>query len=298
MIRETPWTVLRGFLMGAADIVPGVSGGTIALIVGIYERLVRSIRAASSALGRILKGDLAGFRHWLGVVEWGFLAALVAGILLAVATLSGAITTLLADHPEQMAGLFMGLIAGSVVIAWRLVGSWNLVRFRVVAGVAVAVFILLGLRSGTSEDTVAQVTNPALIVFFVAGAVAICAMILPGISGSFLLVLLGMYGPVLEAVDQRDMVTLLVFVAGTVTGLALFSQALHWSLQHHHDTVMAALIGLMAGSARVVWPWPNGLESTRLGAPGGDFPVTFGLAAVAFAAVLALGWLANRTRAE
>lgn len=289
--------VLRGFLMGAADIVPGVSGGTIALVVGIYERLVRSIRAASSALGRLLKGDLEGFRRWLATVEWGFLAALVGGILLAVLALAGLITRLLEDHPEPMAGLFMGLIAGSVVIAWRLVSSWTSKRLWVVAGVAVAGFILLGVRKGTSEETVAQAANPALIVFFIAGAIAICAMILPGISGSFLLVLLGMYGPVLDAVDQRDVLTLLVFVVGTVTGLALFSQALHWALLHHHDTVMAGLIGLMAGSARVVWPWPNGLESTVVAAPGSDFPVTFGLAMLAFAAVLGLGWLANRTHA-
>jgi len=289
--------VLRGFLMGAADIVPGVSGGTIALVVGIYERLVRSIRAASSALGNLLKGDVAGFRRWLATVEWAFLASLVIGILLAVAALASLITSLLEDHPEQMAGLFMGLIAGSVVIAWRLVSSWTGRRILVAAGVAAAAFILLGIRHGATEEAVAPASHPALLVFFVAGAVAICAMILPGISGSFLLVLLGMYGPVLDAVDQRDMLILVVFVAGTVTGLAVFSQFLHWSLLHHHDTVMAGLIGLMAGSARVVWPWPNGLESTVIGAPGSDFPITSGLAVLAFAAVLGLGWLANRTHA-
>ncbi len=293
MIHQTPLTVLRGFLMGAADVVPGVSGGTVALVLGIYERLVKSIRAGSSALGHMAKGDWSEAKRWLTAVEWGFLIPLLGGILLAVVSLAKIIENLLHDHPEEMAGLFVGLIAGSVVIAWRLVKNWSTTNVAILIGVALAVFVALGLREGTSDETVSQLADPALWAFFGAGAVAICAMILPGVSGSFLLVILGMYGPVLEAVNDRDFLTLLVLVIGMTIGLALFSQILSWSLEHHHDLVMATLIGLMAGSVRVLWPWPAGLDSTALGAPESNLPGVLGLAVVALGAVVLLGRLSK-----
>lgn len=293
MIPKTPLTVLRGFLMGAADVVPGVSGGTIALVLGIYERLVESIRSGSSALGNFVRGNWSEARRWLGAVEWGFLIPLLIGILLAVASLASVIENLLHDQPEEMAGLFTGLIAGSVVIAWRLVRTWSPTNLAIVVGVSVAIFVVLGLREGTSDETVGQLTDPALWAFFGAGAIAVCAMILPGVSGSFLLVVMGMYGPVLEAVNDRDITTLLVMIVGMTLGLALFSQALSWALHHHHDAVMAALIGLMAGSVRVLWPWPNGLDSTALGAPESNLPVVLGLAIVALLVVVALGRLSK-----
>jgi len=275
--------------MGAADVVPGVSGGTIALVLGIYERLVASIRSGSSALGSMLRGDGTGAAGWLKKVDWAFLVPLLLGILLAVITLARLIETLLADYPEEMAGLFTGLIAGSVVIAWRLVRSWDTSVFITLGLTTVVMFVLLGLRQGTSDETVGQLADPALWAFFLAGAVAICAMILPGISGSFLLVLLGMYGPVLEAVNERSMVTLVVLVVGMILGLALFSQLLSWALEHHHDRVIAALVGLMAGSLRVLWPWPDGLDSTALGAPGSNVVGVAVLGVVALAGVIALG---------
>jgi putative membrane protein len=289
MNRETPWTIVRGFLMGAADVVPGVSGGTIALVVGIYERLIRAVRAGSSMLGHALRWDWKGARRWFREVEWGFILPLVAGILLAVVTLARIIESLLHDYPEEMAGLFTGLIAGSAVVAWNLVRQWNPLRIATMVGVAVLAFFLLGVREGTSDETVAQLTDPALWAFFAAGAIAICAMILPGVSGSFLLVIMGMYGPVLAAVNDRDAVTLLVLTIGCVTGLALFSQLLNWSLQNHHDTVMAALIGLMIGSIRVLWPWPDGLDSTAIGTPSSDLAQTVGLAVIALVVVVGLG---------
>ena len=274
--------------------VPGVSGGTIALVVGIYERLVGSVRAGSSMLGHLLRGDWAGARGWFRKVEWGFILPLVGGILLAVVSLARVIESLLHDYPEEMAGLFTGLIAGSAVVAWRLVKDWNGIRVATMIGVGVVVFVLLGLREGTSDESVTQLLDPALWVFFVAGAVAICAMILPGVSGSFLLVVMGMYGPVLAAVNDRDIATLLVLTVGCVIGLALFSQLLNWSLEHHHDTVMAALIGLMVGSIRVLWPWPDGLDSTALGSPASDLVPTLFLGLIALVAVIGLGRLGRR----
>jgi putative membrane protein len=298
VISKTPINVVRGFLMGAADVVPGVSGGTIALVLGIYENLVDSIRSGSSALGHLAKGDLAGTRDWLKKVEWSFLIPLLLGALLAVLTLASVIEDLLHDYPEEMAGLFTGLIAGSVVIAWRLVKKRDTKALAVMAIVSVAMFVLLGLREGTSDETVGQLSDPALWAFFAAGAVAICAMILPGVSGSFLLVILGMYSPVLEAVNDRSLITIIVLMAGMTVGLALFSQLLSWALGHHHDLVVSALIGLMAGSLRVLWPWPNGLDSTAIGGPDGNLLAVASLAIVALVIVVALGRLGGPSQVD
>ncbi len=293
-VREIPLSIIRGFCMGAADIVPGVSGGTIALVFGIYRRLISSIREGSNAIGRLLKGDVDGVKEALRSVEWAFLLPLLVGIGLAVLALAGVIEHQLEANPEAMAGLFMGLVLGSVVVAWGLLEVRDAQRLLVGLLVAVATFVLLGLRSGTSEDAVSQVSDPALWAYFAAGAVAICAMILPGISGSFILVMLGMYGPVLAAVNDRDLVTIVTVGLGCVVGLALFSQALHWALENHYNTVMAALIGLMVGSLRVLWPWPEGVDSTLLEAPGDAAGTTIGLAVAGFVVVVGIDLVSKR----
>ena len=147
-MKHAPIHILRGFLMGAADVVPGVSGGTVALVLGIYERLVASIKAGSSTLGRMIRGDWGGMRRWLQKVDWPFLIPLLGGILLAVLSLARILESLLRDYPEEMAGAFAGLIAGSVVIAWRLVRRWNPPALVVAVAIAVATFYVLGLREG------------------------------------------------------------------------------------------------------------------------------------------------------
>lgn len=263
--------------MGTADLVPGVSGGTIALVLGIYERLVTSIREGSSALGSILKADATGFRHHLRRVEWSFLIPLLGGILLAVITLASFLAHQLEDHPTVVAGLFFGLVVGSVFIAWRLLKERAPRHLAITLLVGLVLFFLLGLGEGQ------EAADPAFIGFFGAGALAICAMILPGISGSLILLMLGMYAPVLSAVSDRDLATIGVFAVGAIAGLAVFSQILHWALEHYHDDVLAALVGLMAGSLRVLWPWPAGVESVELTAPGEDWPI------VAVAALVGAG---------
>lgn len=299
MIRNSIASVARGFAMGAADVVPGVSGGTIALVLGIYERLVGSVRSGSSALGSIVKGDLAGFKRWMAAVEWGFIIPLGGGILVAVVSLAHLIKNLLHDEPVVMASLFVGLVGGSIVIAWRMIRATSLNLIWLATGIAVAVFIVLGLQSGTTEDTVSQLADPALLAFFGSGAIAICAMILPGISGSLILVMLGMYSAVLGAVTDRDFAGLGMFALGAVIGLALFSQVLHRALTRHHDIVMASLVGLMAGSLRVLWPWPLGVDSTRLGSPDSDVGLAIAMAGVGIALVMVIARIAVRVnRAE
>lgn len=293
--REVPFTMIRGFAMGAADIVPGVSGGTIALVFGIYQRLIESIRDGSSAMGSLLKGNVSGFRENLAKVDWWFLIPLLAGMGLAIVSLAGVIQHQLEENPEAMAGLFTGLVLGSVIIAWGLLNVRDGARIATLLAVAVAVFLALGLREGTTEEAVSQATNPALWAYFFAGALAVCAMILPGISGSFILVMIGMYGAVLSAVSDLDMAVLAVVAFGCVVGLGLFSQVLHWALNTHYDTVMAALIGLMLGSLRVLWPWPAGVDSTRLDAPGDPLAAPLALALLGLVLVLGIDWIGRRS---
>lgn len=280
--------LVRGFLMGSADIVPGVSGGTVALVLGIYERLVHAIRTAAGGLGAGLRGRFGEARERFGAVEWRFVLVLLAGIGIALVSLAALIERLLEHHPQMTAAAFFGLVAGSILIAWRLIGTRNALRYAVTAGVAVAAFLLLGLRGG-------EVASPAAWAFFFAGALAIVAMILPGISGSFILLMIGMYQAVLAAVNDRDLGILALVALGAVLGLAAFSTLLDRLLRNHHDTVMAGLVGLMAGSLRVLWPWPNGTDDARLALPSGsEWAGPLALAAAGFVLVLAIGAAARR----
>lgn len=298
--RTAAMQLVRGFCMGMADIVPGVSGGTIALIFGIYQRLIDNIRTGARALGSLVKLDVRGALVRLRDVEWLFLVPLGAGVLAALVSLSHLIEGLLEDHPEEMAGLFLGLVAASVIIAAQMVTNWDPTTIAITAVVGAVAFAGLGLQSGAVED-------PSLLVFFGAGLIAICAMILPGISGSFLLLMMGMYAPVLAAVTDRDIVSLLAVAVGATIGLALFSSLLGWLLHHHADPLLAAVIGLMVGSVRVLWPWPNGVgiisdveeesvSGTSLGWPDSlaSFVWPTVLAAGAFAFVLGLSIYAER----
>ena len=287
MLTQLIRSIVGGFFMGTADLVPGVSGGTIALVLGIYERLVASIREGSSALGSLLKGDLARFRDHLGRVEWLFLLPLLAGILLAVVSLAGFLSHQLDQRPTVVAGLFFGLVLASVVIAWALLKSPTPSHLVIAAAVAVVLFVVLGIGEGR------EAVDPSLLAYFGAGALAICAMILPGISGSLILLMLGMYAPVLAAVSDRDLLTVGVVGLGAIVGLALFSQILHWALEHQHDNVLAGLVGLMAGSLRVLWPWPDGVESVAMESPGDDWALVLLAAAIGAVVVLLISRLAR-----
>ena len=300
MFAKIATTVVRGFCMGAADIVPGVSGGTIALVFGIYERLIDNVRRGARALAALVRLDFPEFGRRLTNIEWSFLLPLAIGLLAAVFILSSLIEQLLNDHPEEMAGLFLGLVLGSIVVAWKLVRRPSGATFATMFLVGVVTFVLLGLQSG-------PVADPPLLAYFGAGAIAICAMILPGISGSFLLLMMGMYAAVLGAIHDRNLMVLLVFTLGATVGLALFSTALGYLLDHYHDELLAALIGLMLGSVRVLWPWPYGvgvisdvagesISGTGLEMPtAAEWPVPTALAAGAFVVVVVLSRLAPTT---
>lgn len=297
-LDQAPIQVVRGFCMGAADVVPGVSGGTIALVFGIYPRLVAQIRQGARALGRLVRGRGGEFVAELKRVDWVFLVPLLAGIGLALLSLAGVITHFLETEPIRTAAVFFGLVVGSLFTTYRLVTRWDATHLGVAAVVAVATFFLLGLGTG-------QIDDPPLAFVFLGGSVAICAMILPGISGSFILLMLGLYTFVLDAVHDRDLAVVAVFGVGAVLGLAGFSSVLSWALERYEQLMLAALIGLMAGSLRVLWPWPNGTGSeestdgTVLSLPRGDVGWPVVLALVAAVVIVVISRLAgDRTSAE
>ncbi len=234
--------------MGSADIVPGVSGGTVALILGIYRELLANVRTGAMALKALLTGDPSGFAATFVSINWRFLIPLGAGIASAFLLLRHPMETLLVDHAEGTAAVFMGLVFASCILVWREITLRDPIRLAVLAGVTVVTFVMLGFQSGAIAD-------PPLWFFFVTAAIAICAMILPGISGSFVMLMMGMYAAVIKGAPLE----LLVFLVGAVAGLALFSSFLNWLLEHHEQTVLAGLLGLMIGSGRVLWPWPNGV---------------------------------------
>lgn len=287
MLRFLPHAV-RGFFMGAADVVPGVSGGTVALVVGIYERLIETVRLLAAVAGRLLRADVRTAREHLREVEWGFIVPLLAGIAVAFISLARVIEALMEEHPVEVGAVFFGLVAASVWVALQYLKRPDLRLFPIMLVSAVVTFFVLGLRTGEVED-------PALIAVFGAGALAICAMILPGISGSFILLMLGMYEYMLAALNDRELLVAGVFILGCAIGLALFSTLLDRLLHRAHDIVLAALIGLMVGSLRVLWPWPEGVEDTGLGAPpAGEWVVPLLLGLAAAAVVVAVGEVARR----
>ena len=281
--------------MGSADIVPGVSGGTIALVLGIYDELIHNISRGAHGAKQLLTGDVAGFRQTLKSIEWIWLISLLVGVLAAVFALSSVIEHLLDNEPIRMGALFLGLIIGSIWVAVRMLDRIDAVSAILMIGVGIAFFALLGLRSDThAADDAAEVVTKSWWVFFLAGAIAICAMILPGISGSFLLVMLGMYSEVLGAVNDRDFFILLVFALGCAVGLGLFSTLLNWLLANYHRWVLSAMIGLMLGSTRVLWPWPGGTNTTTLAMPSDDVVIPLLLIVLGAAVVVTIDLLATR----
>jgi len=241
----------KGFCMGAADVVPGVSGGTMAFILGIYEELLDAIKSFNvRSLRLILTLKTKAFFQ---AISWKFLLALGLGILTAIFTLARLLAWLLHNTPVLIWSFFLGLILASVVAVSRRVQSWRFTTWISLAAGLIGIYLLVGLVPGTTPNEI--------WFLFISGAVAICAMILPGISGSFILVLMGKYQYILEAVNQRDVLVLFTVAAGAAVGIAAFSRLLSWLLLRYHDLMVAFLTGLMLGSLRKVWPWKKTLES-------------------------------------
>ncbi len=237
----------KGFIMGASDVVPGVSGGTMALILGIYEKLILSIKMFDSRLLRlVLRGR---FKQAASTIPFGFLLPLGFGILTAIFTMARGLGWLLENYPSAIWSFFFGLVLASAMVVARRIDKWDWKTAASFLMATAGAYVLVGMVPLNTPQTIPYI--------FMCGAIAICAMILPGISGSFILVLLGKYKYILDAVATFDLSVLFVFTIGTISGIMIFVRLLSWLLRHYYRITMAALTGLMIGSLRKIWPWKS-----------------------------------------
>lgn len=242
--------------MGAADVIPGVSGGTIAFLMGIYQELVDSIKNVVPNLKHLFKGEISIF--WKNI-NGSFLLSLITGILISVFSLARLMTYLLHYHPIELWSFFFGLILASSVYILKDIDKWNFKNIiSLLAGIAIAAYICLVSPSETPD---------AYWFIFLSGAIAICAMILPGISGSFILLLMGKYKFIMGAVTEFNIPVLIIFACGAITGILLFSHFLSWLLKRYYMMTIALLSGFMIGSLTKVWPWKEVVSE------GIDYPV-------------------------
>lgn len=248
--------------MGAADVVPGVSGGTIAFITGIYDTLLESIRRVNPSLIGLWRRE--GFKAAFAHINGTFLILLLTGILTSIFTLARVITWMLHTHPIPLWSFFFGLIIISVIHMFKQVSQWGFSRFVAVALGALFAFGITVLHPLNLE--------PTSLNILLAGSIAICAMILPGISGSFILLLLGMYTPILGAAKTLDITTLGLFATGCVIGLLTFSHVLSWVLRNYRDIALTFLTGLMIGTLSKIWPWKQTL-TWRTNSSGEQVPL-------------------------
>lgn len=271
---------IRGFLIGLAEIVPGVSGGTIALIVGVYHALIRS---AASLVQVVLSGVRSGPAAMRGPwrqVSWSIVIPVVLGMVTGIFVGAWLLEPILENYPIHTRAVFAGLILASLWVPIRMVGSgWSWLLGLAALASAALVFVALGLPGAT-------LPSDSLLWVAPAAALAVCALVLPGVSGSYLLLTLGMYQPTLSAVNDRDFVYLGVFVLGAIFGLGIFVKALQWLLANYSSITLAIMTGLMLGSLRALWPWQG--DSRDLLAPEGDVLVVGALALGGFILVVLL----------
>lgn len=261
-LKQTIRLFLTGSAMGLADIVPGVSGGTVAFLLGIYEELIYSIKLISGEVLRLLVK--LKFKEAFQKIPFTFLVPLGVGLMGAVLTFSHTIAELLKTHPDYLWSFFFGLVLASVWVVRKRVKTWDWHDYLALVALSIFTYILVG--------AVPVETPRSYLAFFISGFIAICAMILPGISGSFLLVIMGKYEQILTALNQRDLPVILVFIAGCIIGLALFARVLSYLFAKHHDILIAGLMGFMIGSMRKVWPWKE-ILMTRVDSHGEIVPV-------------------------
>lgn len=265
-MKRYPGIFLRGAGMGAADAVPGVSGGTIAFVTGIYEELIHTIRQfGPSAFGAWRRGGLAGLSAHLNL---GFAVPLLAGIAISLVSVAHLVVWLLEAHPLLLNGFFFGLVAASALVVSRHPMAWRWWYFApLLLGLALAHFL------PSLMPLVTQLGSTSAMLM-VGGAIAISALLLPGVSGSFLLLTMGLYGTVMEGIRSFDVGLLALFGAGCLVGLFVFSRLLSWLLQRFYAATLQLLIGFIVGSLPVLWPWRE-LVRYQLGPEGQMIPLNY-----------------------
>lgn len=248
-IKNIIYLFITGFFMGSADLVPGVSGGTIAFISGIYENLLSSIKNGFEiTLPLLFK---AKFKEAISSINWTLFIPLGLGVATAFLLLSRLIESLLKNQPIGTNAFFFGLVVASIVSVFPLIKKHSISTFFALIFGVISMFFITGIIPSRTPDT--------WWAYILSSMIAICAMILPGISGSFILLLLGKYNQVLEALNTFDILTLTYVIIGCVIGIGLFSKILTFVFNHYHDVTVALLTGVMIGSLRKIWPWREGL---------------------------------------
>lgn len=254
--------ILKGIAMGAADLVPGVSGGTIAFISGIYEELISSLNAINLSLIKTIKTE--GLKSTWEKINGNFLVAILLGIAISILSLSKLITWLLLEKPILVWAFFFGLVLASILFVIKKINQWKLGEFL---GLIIGTFFAYQL---TKLGALAN--SESMFYLFISGSIAICAMILPGISGAFILVLLGSYNTVLQAINDKSIGKLAVFMAGTIVGILSFSKLLKWLFKTYKSITLAVLTGFMVGALAKIWPWKKAL-TYRINSKGINVPL-------------------------
>jgi putative membrane protein len=244
----------RGSLIGIAELIPGISGGTIALVTGVYQRVIDSAAEAVRGIVLVLRFSKTNFANattHFKSISWSLLIPMLVGMVTAIFVAAGIVEPLLEQYPTATKALFAGLIAASLFVPITLSGmGWKISHYLVLLLSSVAAFAFTSIPRAADAD-------PSFIVIMVSAAFAVCALVLPGISGSYLLLALGMYAPTLAAVNDRDFGYLGTFVLGAIVGLASFVSLLQWLLAHKLKMTMVVMTGLMIGSLRALWPWQD-----------------------------------------
>ena len=286
------FNVFRGGLIGVVEVVPGVSGGTVALIIGAYEKLIDAAGHITTAV-RYTLSDLprrkggARAKEELGRADWPVVLPMMIGMACALVLGAKLVAPLVENHQQYAFALFFGLVLASLYIPYTHSGQrWKPVNYVLAAAMGLGAFVLTGLPP--SETT----ANPLTV--FLGGSIAICALVLPGLSGSFLLLTMGLYQPVIDAANNRDLTLLGAFALGCVVGLAGFVKVLKWLLENHHHVAIVVMTGLMAGSMRALWPWQD--DDRNMYAPSDGVPQTFALMAFGFAVVVTVILLERRIK--
>lgn len=293
----------RGFLIGTAELVPGVSGGTVALVTGVYEQLIDSLHHVSQAGRRLVLGPdrLTSPRAELRRVDWRLVVPVLVGMAAALLTVAGVMESFVTGSPELARGLFLGLVVVSIAVPVRMLppgrrAGW--LDLALVVAVAAVAFWVVGLAGDGGSG------EAPLVLVFVAAAVAVCALVVPGVSGSFLLLIVGLYAVTLDAVDARDLGYLAVFAAGALVGLASFVPVLRHLLEHRRRTTLLVMVGLLLGSLRALWPWQSVPAGAAEEAHGpGDLlapydPVLGPVLLAVLGAVVVLGLIVVESRAS
>ncbi|WP_293294380.1 DUF368 domain-containing protein [Allomuricauda sp.] len=254
-ILDYVFITLKGMAMGAADVVPGVSGGTIAFISGIYEELITSINNINLSLVPLFRKE--GAKAVWNKINGNFLASLFLGIFISVLSLAKFLSWLLENEPILLWSFFFGLVVASIFIVAKEITKWNLGSILVFIAGSILAYFITELPVNDNVDS--------LPFLFLSGALAICAMILPGISGAFILVLLGSYKTILDAVHERDIKIILTVGVGAIFGLLSFARLLKWMFNHYKNITLALLTGFILGSLNKIWPWKKVLETKTFG---------------------------------